>query len=226
MSARVACRMPTRKRLRSSGAASSSPRASSASASATRPSSWCQQATSLREIASCQRVAVGDRELQRVGEALAQVGDAEVAEHRARHPAREDPQGEVAGGVGDRDGGVGLLQRLGVGAGEERELRLQRRHLAARGRRSSRGVALGLGGERERAVQVAVVERDQALQRERAALEFAGRPRARRAGRAARRRVTRPGPPSGRRVRGRGRPAWRRRRRVMPRVLSAAARRT
>ena len=116
-------------------------------------------------------VAVEDRELERVGEALAEVGDAEVAEHRARHPPREDLQGEVVGVVGDRDGGVGLLQRLGVGAGEERQQRLQRRQLAARGRALG-GVAFGLAGQRERGLEVTVVERDQALQGEGPAVEL------------------------------------------------------
>ena len=112
----------------------------------------------------------GERE-RRV-EPLRPVRDPEVAEGDAAHPAREDAQRRVARAVGELDRPLGVAQRGGVGAGEEVEVRLERGELRA-GAVVVAGLALGVGGERERPAQVAAVERDHALERERPGLERA-----------------------------------------------------
>ncbi len=111
--------------------ASARPRSSSRSASSSRPRSIRLWPRSLRDSASCQGSPASTASAQRVLEAHLEVGDAEVAERQAAHPAREQPQREVAGAVGELDGALRVLQRGRVGAGEEREVRHQRGQLGA-----------------------------------------------------------------------------------------------
>ena len=113
------------------------------------------------------RLAGLDRERQQLLQALGPVRDAHVAEHDAAHPAGEHAQQQVARAVGQLDGELGLGQRGGVGAREEVEVALQRGQLGAREGVLAR-VQVALGGQRQRAVEVAEVQRDDALQRQRA----------------------------------------------------------
>jgi hypothetical protein len=113
------------------------------------------------------RLAGLDRHRQQRLKALGPVGDAEIAEHDAAQTAREHPQAEVAGAVGQLDGKLGLGQRRGVGAGEEVQVALERGQLRAR-MRVVAGVQVALGGQRQRSAQVTAVQRARALERQRA----------------------------------------------------------
>jgi hypothetical protein len=165
MSARVECRTPSAKPFSGAG----------------KVALALQQAS---EVVAGDRLlpAVPGRDAQRehLVEPLRPFAHADVAEHQARGPAGEHPQRHVAGAVGDVERPLGLEQRLGVGAGEEAEVRLERRDLDLRLVAAAQlGLALGLGGQRDGAAQVAAVERDRALERERAGAQIAGLERAR-----------------------------------------------
>jgi hypothetical protein len=115
------------------------------------------------------RIAGLDGQRQHLLQSLRPVVDAEVAEHHARVAASEDAQLQIAGAVGELDRLQGVLERLGVGAGEEVELRLDGRELGAY------GVALGerarLGRQDHGAVEVAALEHDGRLENEPAAAQ-------------------------------------------------------
>jgi hypothetical protein len=118
-------------------------------------------------------VAGRDRELERRLQPLGPAGHPDGSEDHAGRTSDVDAQRQVAELVGQRHRRLGMAERVGIGAGEERQLRLQRGELGA-----GDGVVaqprLGLGGERQRGAQVAAVERDRALQRERAHDQSAG----------------------------------------------------
>src|SRR5205085_11055 len=77
-------------------------------------------------------VARLNRELEELYDPLAEVPDADVTEHQAGGAPSEDPQPRILRLVGQVDGELGVTQCLGIRAGEEAELRLQRGHLGAR----------------------------------------------------------------------------------------------
>jgi len=109
-----------------------------------------------------------DREREQLLDPIAQVGDADVPEDRACRTAGVEPQLQILCGIGALDGKLGVAKRLAVGAGEEADLRLQRRDLRARAHVLARlRVALRLHREHEPAAQIATMQRDHALQSER-----------------------------------------------------------
>ena len=110
-------------------------------------------------------VAGRDRELERVLQPLGPPGDADGAEHHAGGAPHEHAQRQVTERVGERHRGLGVAERVGVGAGEERQLRLQRGQLGARDGLLADAL-VGFGGERQRRSQVTAVERDRPLQRQ------------------------------------------------------------
>ena len=115
------------------------------------------------------RVPGGDRQPQHLVQPRVPVADADVAEHDAGVAPGEDAQAEVADTVGELDRPLRLHERLGVRAGEEVQLALDRRQLGAR--RVVLGVRLGLGRQRDPALQVAALERNRSLQHQRPAAE-------------------------------------------------------
>ncbi len=102
-------------------------------------------------------------------QALVPVADADVAEHDTGVPAREDLQADVGDAVGERDRPLGVGERVRVRAGEEVQLSLDGGELGAGG--VVLGERLGLGGQRDSALQVAALEHDRGLEHERAAAQ-------------------------------------------------------
>ena len=111
------------------------------------------------------RVAGVDREPQQLLEPLIPVRDADVAEHQASGPPREDPQILVRRLICNPDRELRLAQSVRVRPGEEAHLSLQCSYLAAR-RRIGRlpQVALRVDREFERPLQITSMQANSTLE--------------------------------------------------------------
>ena len=115
-------------------------------------------------------MAGDDRQAQDLVQALVPVADADVAEHDTGVAAREDLETDVGGdAVGERDRALGVGEGVGVRAGEEVQLSLDRGEFGGGG--VVLGERLGFSGQRDGALQVAALEHDGGLEHERAATQ-------------------------------------------------------